>query len=263
MSIVIKVEDLWKQYRLGNIGHGTLRQDLQSWSARWLGKEDPNLGINSGLSQNSPSKESIWALQGVSLEIRQGDVVGIIGKNGSGKSTLFKILCRLTAPTRGEVKIRGRVAALLEVGTGFHPDLTGRENIFLNGTILGMTVGEIKRKFDGIVDFSGVEKFIDTPVKRYSSGMFVRLAFAVAAHLEPEIMIVDEVLAVGDGAFMKKCLEKMAEIAKEGRTILFVTHMLFAVEELCKTCYLLDYGNVVYSGPTKEVIDIYKEKYFG
>ncbi len=242
---VLKVEHLGKEYRLGTISHGTLYRDLQSWSARLRGKEDPNSKISSagGKVQNG----TFTALDDVSFEVKQGDVLGIIGRNGAGKSTLLKIISRVTAPTRGEIKIRGRVASLLEVGTGFHPELTGRENIFLNGTILGMTKKEIHRKFDEIVDFAEVENFIDTPVKRYSSGMYVKLAFAVAAHLEPEILIIDEVLAVGDVKFQKKCLGKMRSIGNEGRTVLFVSHNMNAIEQLCSKAILLQNGHVALS----------------
>ena len=227
MSTVLQIANLSKQYRLGVIGHGTLYRDIQSRWCRFRGKEDPNLPLYVGTGSNGRPR-NIWALKGVSLEAGQGKVLGIIGRNGAGKSTLLKIISRITAPTTGEVRIKGRIASLLEVGTGFHPELTGRENIFLNGAILGMTKAEVGRKFDEIVDFSGIEKFIDTPVKRYSSGMYVRLAFAVAAHLEPEILLVDEVLAVGDAEFQKKCLGKMDEVTKQGRTVLFVSHNMDA-----------------------------------
>lgn len=240
--VVIKIENLWKQYRLGVIGHGTLQADLQSWWARKWGKEDPNAKITAMYKGQEQQVEGdrFWALRDINLEVQQGEILGIIGKNGAGKSTLLKILSRVTAPTRGEVKVKGRIASLLEVGTGFHPELTGRENIFLNGAILGMTKAEIKSKFDEIVDFSGVEQFIDTPVKRYSSGMYVRLAFAVAAHLDPEILVVDEVLAVGDAEFQKKCLGKMGNISKQGRTILFVSHNMNAIKGLCGRAVLLE-----------------------
>ncbi|MEI8355766.1 MAG: ABC transporter ATP-binding protein, partial [Deltaproteobacteria bacterium] len=204
---VIQVESLWKEYRLGVISHHTLTRDLQSWWARVRGKEDPNSQI--GSAHPSRSEDRFWALQDVSFEVKQGEILGIIGRNGAGKSTLLKILSQVTAPTKGEVRFKGRIASLLEVGTGFHPELTGRENIFLNGAILGMSKNDICDRLDEIVAFAEVEKFIDTPVKRYSSGMYVRLAFAVAAHLEPEILIVDEVLAVGDAQFQKKCLGKL------------------------------------------------------
>ena len=223
MSTVIKVENLSKRYRLGFIGGTTLVEDLNRWWAKLRGKPDPTLKIDHEIPSDSNSKH-VWAVKDVSFEVKQGEVLGIIGRNGAGKSTLLKILTRITAPTNGTVKVKGRVASLLEVGTGFHPELTGRENIYLNGAILGMTKTEIRVKFDEIVVFSEIEKFIDTPVKRYSSGMYVRLAFAVAAHLDPEIMLVDEVLAVGDAAFQKKCLGKMGEVAHDGRTVLFVSH---------------------------------------
>jgi lipopolysaccharide transport system ATP-binding protein len=231
MPAVIKVEDLSKAYQLGEIGTGTISRDLERTWARIRGKEDPFLKIGE-VNDRSVKGESdvVWSLKDLSFEIEQGDAVGVIGRNGAGKSTLLKILSRVTAPTRGSVKLKGRVASLLEVGTGFHPELTGKENIFLNGAILGMRKAEIKRKFDEIVDFSGVERYIDTPVKRYSSGMYVRLAFAVAAHLESEIMIIDEVLAVGDAEFQKKCLGKIGDVSKgEGRTVLFVSHNMTAI----------------------------------
>lgn len=244
-DVVIKVENLSKQYRLGVLGHGTLRQDFQSWWARLWGKEDPNLKLNLAVGEQSAyASREFWALRDLSFEVKQGEVLGIIGRNGAGKSTLLKILSRVTTPTSGTAKIKGRVASLLEVGTGFHPELTGKENIYLNGTILGMTKREIDKKFDEIVDFAEIEKFIDTPVKRYSSGMYVRLAFAVAAHLEPEILIVDEVLAVGDVQFQKKCLGKMDEVSKEGRTILLVSHNMSVIESLCLSAILLDKGHI-------------------
>ena len=216
MSTVISVEDLSKSYRLGQIGTGTLANDLKVWSARLRGKPNPLLQIGQE-DQGNREGELIWALKDVSFTVEQGEVLGIIGRNGAGKSTLLKIISRVTAPTSGQVKVKGRIASLLEVGTGFHPELTGRENIFLNGAILGMSKDEVRRKFDEIVDFSELDQFIDTPVKRYSSGMYVRLAFAVAAHLEPEILLVDEVLAVGDANFQKKCLGKMGDVAHEGK----------------------------------------------
>ncbi len=208
-------------------------------------------------TENRKSVEEFWALKDVSFEIKHGDVVGIIGRNGAGKSTLLKLLSRITEPTTGKIRLRGRVASLLEVGTGFHPELTGRENIFLNGAILGMSKAEITRKFDEIVAFSEVEKFLDTPVKRYSSGMYVRLAFAVAAHLEPEILIVDEVLAVGDASFQKKCLGKMQDVSKGGRTVLFVSHNMGAVASLCKTGFWMQSGRLVKTGPARQIVDEY------
>jgi lipopolysaccharide transport system ATP-binding protein len=273
-EVVIRVENLWKQYRYGTINHATIRKDLQSWWAKVRGKTDPNLSVDHiPLTKNKEPRtknvereadDRFWALQDVSFEVKQGEVLGIIGRNGAGKSTLLKIMSRVTTPTKGEIKINGRVASLLEVGTGFHPELTGRENIFLNGAILGMSKKEIRNKFDEIVSFAEVEKFIDTPVKRYSSGMYVRLAFAVAAHLEPEILIVDEVLAVGDAQFQKKCLGKMGEVAKEGRTVLFVSHNMGAVQQLCVRTILLNAGLIKFDGDTKSGIDCYlrdAEKY--
>jgi len=254
-EIVIKIENLYKEYRLGVIGHGTLYRDMQSWWANIRGREDPNSLI--GYGSNGTITDHILALNDINLEVKEGEVLGIIGKNGAGKSTLLKILSRVTAPSSGIVKVKGRIASLLEVGTGFHPELTGRENIYLNGAILGMTKLEITGKLDEIVDFSGVGNYIDTPVKRYSSGMNVRLAFAVAAHLEPEILVVDEVLAVGDAAFQKKCIGKMSSVAKEGRTILFVSHQMQAVSNLCNRAILLDRGNILKEGGTDEVINGY------
>ena len=257
-DVVIRVEHLSKEYRLGTISHGTLYHDLQSGWARFRGKEDPNTKIGSGnRGPLNPTNDRFCALKDISFDVCQGDIVGIIGRNGAGKSTLLKIISRVTAPTKGSIRIRGRVASLLEVGTGFHPELTGSENIFLNGAILGMRKNEIEQKFDEIVRFSEIDKFIDTPVKRYSSGMYVRLAFAVAAHLEPEILLVDEVLAVGDAQFQKKCLGKMDEVAKEGRTVLFVSHNLESVASLCEKCILLDNGNLRLYDRSKTVIDAY------
>jgi lipopolysaccharide transport system ATP-binding protein len=255
---VIKAENVSKLYRLGQIGTGTLSHDLKRWWAMTRGKEDPYLKI--GMENDRTKKgctDYAWALRDISFEIEKGDTLGIIGKNGAGKSTLLKILSRVTAPTEGQVKIRGRIASLLEVGTGFHPELTGRENIYMNGAILGMMRKEITSKFDEIVDFAGVELYIDTPVKRYSSGMYVRLAFAVAAHLEPEILIVDEVLAVGDADFQKKCLGKMGDVASHGRTIIFVSHNMQAVQSLCKTAIYLKNGMMADIGRTDKVINNY------
>jgi lipopolysaccharide transport system ATP-binding protein len=243
-DIIIKLENISKQYRLGQVGTQTLRGDFQRWWHRMRGKEDPTLKIGSSNKLDSIDGEYVWALKDINLEIKQGEVLGIIGKNGAGKSTLLKLLSRVTVPTTGKIKVKGRIASLLEVGTGFHPDLTGHENIFLNGAILGMTKTEIKSKFDEIVDFAGVAKYIDTPVKRYSSGMYVRLAFAVAAHLEPDILVVDEVLAVGDAEFQKKAIGKMQDISSgTGRTVLFVSHNMAAVSQLCPTAILLKGGN--------------------
>jgi lipopolysaccharide transport system ATP-binding protein len=262
-DIVISVESLWKQYRYGVLSHRALYKDVQSRWARFRGREDPNvpIGKSSPITRHpSPASDDadhFWALQDINFEVKQGEVLGIIGKNGAGKSTLLKIMSRVTTPTKGQIKIKGRIASLLEVGTGFHPELTGRENIFLNGAILGMSKAEIKKKFDEIVAFAEVEKFIDTPVKRYSSGMHVRLAFAVAAHLEPEILIVDEVLAVGDAGFQKKCLGKMGDVAKEGRTVLFVSHNMNAVSRLCSRGLILDSGEMTFNGNVDKAIEQY------
>jgi lipopolysaccharide transport system ATP-binding protein len=253
---VISVEHLSKAYRLGQIGTGTLSRDLQVWWAKTRGKPNPLLKIGQQDHRNRDG-ETIWALKDVSFEVKQGEVLGIIGRNGAGKSTLLKILTGVTAPTSGQIKAKGRVASLLEVGTGFHPELTGRENIYLNGAILGMKKAEIDRKFDEIVAFSEVEQFIDTPVKRYSSGMYVRLAFAVAAHLDPEILLVDEVLAVGDAAFQKKCLGKMEDVAKGGRTVLFVSHNMAAVNRLCRRTMILDGGRITLDAPATEATAMY------
>lgn len=258
MSTAIKVENLSKIYRLGEIGTGTISRDLERWyKTKLLGKEDPFLKIGESNDRSKKgASDIVYSLKDINFEIEQGDAVGIIGRNGAGKSTLLKILSRVTTPTTGRINIKGRVASLLEVGTGFHPELTGRENIYLNGAILGMRKKEIDRKLEEIIDFSGVERYIDTPVKRYSSGMYVRLAFAVAAHLESEILIVDEVLAVGDAEFQKKCLGKMGEVSKgEGRTVLFVSHNMAAVAHFCETGLLIKEGNVVKKGDAKEVIN--------
>ncbi len=259
MVTVLQVEHLSKEYRLGVLGHGALYRDLQSWWARWRERDDPNAPIHGQGGSRAIRGDRLWALRDLSLTVGQGEVLGIIGRNGAGKSTLLKIISRVTAPTQGCVKIRGQVASLLEVGTGFHFELTGRENVFLNGAILGMTVPEIRRKFDEIVAFAGVEDFIDTPVKRYSSGMFVRLAFAVAAHLEPDILVVDEVLAVGDVGFQKKCLGKMGQVASQGRTILFVSHNLQAIRKLCPRTLLLEEGRAVADGPTDTTLAAYRQ----
>lgn len=253
---VISVEHLSKRYELGVIGATSLQRDLNRWWARVRGRPDPYLKIGQE-EQAKGDGEHIWALDDISFEVQQGEALGIIGRNGAGKSTLLKILSQVTAPTAGRVKVKGRIGALLEVGTGFHPELTGRENIYLNGAILGMTKGEVDRKFDEIVDFSGVEKFIDTPVKRYSSGMYVRLAFSVAAHLDPEILVVDEVLAVGDAEFQKKCLGKMGDVTQEGRTVLFVSHNMATIQELCGKTLLLSNGSLKYIGKTDLAIDRY------
>ncbi|HZY82566.1 MAG TPA: ABC transporter ATP-binding protein [Cyclobacteriaceae bacterium] len=256
---IIKIENISKQYRLGTIGTGTFAHDVNRWWYKIRGKADPYVRISDvSLAGRKDSDEYVWALKGITFDVEQGDVLGIIGRNGAGKSTLLKILSRITTPTTGTIKVKGRIASLLEVGTGFHPELTGRENIFLNGAILGMRKTEIVSKFDEIVDFAGIEKYVDTPVKRYSSGMYVRLAFAVAAHLEPEILIVDEVLAVGDAEFQKKALGKMRDVSRrEGRTVLFVSHNMGAMRQLCKKGVLLRYGAVEKSGNIDEVIRHY------
>jgi lipopolysaccharide transport system ATP-binding protein len=256
MPTVISIEHLSKAYRLGQIGTGTLSHDLNVWWARVRGKPNPLLRIGE-TDHGNRDGETLWALKDVSFKVQQGEVLGIIGRNGAGKSTLLKILSRVTAPTSGKIKVKGRVASLLEVGTGFHPELTGRENIYLNGAILGMSRKEIDRKFNEIVDFAEVEKFIDTPVKRYSSGMYVRLAFAVAAHLDTEILVVDEVLAVGDIEFQKKCLGKMGDVAKSGRTVLFVSHNMIAIRAQCNQTMVLDHGQIQCIGETSESIDYY------
>ncbi len=259
-SPVIQVQNLSKAYQIGQIGTGTFSKDLERFvTTKILGKEDPFLKIGETNDRSTKGERNIvWSLKDINFDINQGDAVGIIGKNGAGKSTLLKLLSRVTSPTTGSIKVKGRIASLLEVGTGFHPELSGRENIFLNGAILGMRKKEISRKLDEIIDFSGVERYIDTPVKRYSSGMYVRLAFAVAAHLESEILIVDEVLAVGDTEFQKKCLGKMGDISKgEGRTVLFVSHNMAAVQNLCNTGIVLENGLVKFNGLINEIVNFY------
>lgn len=256
MSVVLSVQHLAKAYRLGEWGSGTLREDVTTWWERRTGRRPTN-----GAGGGAKSREPFWALDDVSFEVRRGEVLGVIGRNGAGKSTLLKILSRVTAPTRGTVGIRGRVASLLEVGTGFHPELTGRDNIFLNGAILGMSKAEIRGKLDAIVGFAEIGEFIDTPVKRYSSGMYVRLAFAVAAHLEPDILIVDEVLAVGDVAFQRKCLGKMQEVTRDsGRTVLFVSHNMSAVAALCERALVLEGGRLEFLGGRDAAIEHYLKR---
>lgn len=253
-DLAIRVSDLGKQYRIGAAPekYNTFRDTLVNWVST------PVKRIRQGfLPAGQDEKNTIWALRDVSFNVHRGQVMGVIGRNGAGKSTLLKILSRVTEPSRGEVEIRGRVGSLLEVGTGFHPELTGRENIYLNGAILGMKGSEIEAKFDEIVDFSGVEKFIDTPVKRYSSGMYLRLAFSVAAHLEPEILVVDEVLAVGDAEFQRKCLGKMSDVAQEGRTVLFVSHNMSAILRLTDEAIVLDRGKLIYQDKTPDAVDYY------
>lgn len=279
-DVVIRVENLSKRYRLGTIGGKALREDMSRWWAKLRGKPDhllkvdqvDSLSVNryqkQGNSPNPPNNkepitgnslnsDEIWALKDISFEVQRGEILGIIGANGAGKSTLLKILTRITAPTKGRALMEGRVGALLEVGTGFHGELTGRENIFLSGAILGMTKAEVQSKLDEIIEFSGCEQYIDTPIKRYSSGMNVRLGFAVAAHLEPEILLIDEVLAVGDASFQKKCLGKMGDVAKEGRTVLFVSHNMYSISALCSRVILLQNGKVADQGPARRVIEYY------
>lgn len=253
-EIAVKIAGVKKQYKLGQIGGGTLQADLQSWWAKKRGREDPNTKIG----EKRLVGETFMALNGIDLTIYKGERIGIIGRNGAGKSTLLKLLSRVTAPTDGDIDIYGRIASMLEVGTGFNGEMTGRENIYMNGSILGMTKAEIDRKIEDIIDFSEVREFIDTPVKRYSSGMYVKLAFSVAAHLDAEIMIMDEVLAVGDMAFQKKCLDKMSQVsADEGRTILYVSHNMNTIRRLCDRCIVLEEGKIVFDGDVEKAIDIY------
>ncbi len=261
MALALKAENIAKQYRLGQVGTGSLSHDLNRFWHQIRGKEDPYLKIGESNDRTQKGESDyVWSLRDINFEIEQGDAVGIIGRNGAGKSTLLKLLSKVTKPTTGRILTNGRIASLLEVGTGFHPEMTGRENVFLNGAILGMTRKEIARKFDEIVAFSGVERYIDTPVKRYSSGMYVRLAFAVAAHLESEILIVDEVLAVGDAEFQKKCLGKMGDVSKgEGRTVLFVSHNMTAVKELCNNGILLSQGQLLYTGGIADTVAEYQK----
>ena len=252
---VIKTEHLTKEYKLGVIGSSTLRRDLQSWYAKRRGREDPNRRIG---SKEYEKGDSFLALDEINIEIKRGERVGIIGANGAGKSTFLKLLSRITSPTSGTIAFRGRIASMLEVGTGFHPELTGRENIYLNGAILGMNREEVSGKIDEIIEFSECEQFIDTPVKRYSSGMFVKLAFAVASHLDAEILIMDEVLAVGDMAFQRKCLNRMQQAAdEEGKTVLYVSHNMTTIRQLCARCIVLDQGQVIYDGDVEEAIALY------
>lgn len=260
-NIAIRAENISKQYRLGEVGTGTISHDLNRFWAKVRGKEDPFLQIGESNDRLSKGQSDyVWSLRDINFEVEKGDAVGIVGRNVAGKSTLLKLLSRVTKPTTGHFEVQGRIASLLEVGTGFNPEMTGRENVFLNGAILGMRRHEIKRKFDEIVAFAGVERYIDTPVKRYSSGMYVRLAFSVAAHLESEILIVDEVLAVGDAEFQKKCLGKMGDISKgEGRTVLFVSHNMAAVQNLCDKGILLNNGTVQYQGGVEETINLYRQ----
>jgi len=256
---VLSIENVWKQYRLGVIGYGSLYKDLQSYWSRLNKKDDPNkkISFSDNLFEDRIDGEKFWALKNISVELKQGETLGIIGENGAGKSTLLKIVSRVTAPTRGTVKIAGKISSLLEVGTGFHPELTGKENIYLNGAILGMSNSEIKKKLDDIIDFAQVSDFADTPVKRYSSGMYVRLAFSVAAHLDPDILVVDEVLAVGDAAFQRKCLGKMSSISRAGRTILFVSHNMNSITSLCDKTILIKEGKIIMNDVSSKVVNYY------
>ncbi|WP_044399019.1 ABC transporter ATP-binding protein [Lacinutrix sp. Hel_I_90] len=258
-DIILKAENVSKQYRLGLVGTGTISHDLNRWWSKLRGKEDPYLKVGESNDRSTKGESQyVWALKDISFEVKRGEVLGIIGKNGAGKSTLLKILSKVTGPTTGEIKTKGRIASLLEVGTGFHGEMTGRENVFLNGAILGMTKKEIASKIEEIIDFSGCQRYIDTPVKRYSSGMTVRLAFAVAAFLEPEILVIDEVLAVGDAEFQKKAIGKMQDISRgEGRTVLFVSHNMAAIKNLCTRCLVLEHGKVVFEGDQNSAVDFY------
>jgi lipopolysaccharide transport system ATP-binding protein len=262
-DIILKAENISKQYRLGQVGTGTLSHDLNRWWHQVRGKENPYLKIGDTNDRTTKGESDyVWALQDINFEVERGEVLGIIGKNGAGKSTLLKILSKVTAPTTGSIKSRGRIASLLEVGTGFNGEMTGRENIFLNGAILGMTKKEIASKLDEIIEFSGCERYIDTPVKRYSSGMTVRLAFAVAAFLEPEILVIDEVLAVGDAEFQKKAIGKMQDISRQGgRTVLFVSHNMAAVKSLCTRGIVLENGMVKFDGKTESALEVYQDNY--
>lgn len=254
-DVVIQIDNVKKQYRLGTIGGGTLKGDLQSWWARVRHKEDPNSKVG---AKAYAKNEKFMALNGVSFDVRKGETIGLIGGNGAGKSTLLKLLSRVTAPTEGEIRIKGRISSMLEVGTGFHPELTGRENVYLNGAILGMNRREVDAKIEDIIEFSECRQFIDTPVKRYSSGMFVKLAFSVAAHLNCDIMLMDEVLAVGDMAFQKKCIDKMVSVARdEGKTIIYVSHNMQTIRQLCSRCIVLRKGEVIFNGDVEEGIGIY------
>ena len=257
-EVVIKCENISKQYRLGVYSSQTVGQDFSRWWAKVRGKEDPFLKVGVENKLNTVDGDFVWALKDIDIDVGQGEVLGIIGQNGAGKSTLLKLLSKVTTPTLGTIKIKGKIASLLEVGTGFHPELTGRENVYLNGAILGMTKSEIKRKFDEIIDFSGIDKYVDTPVKRYSSGMYVRLAFAVAAHLDPDILIVDEVLAVGDVEFQRKSIGKMKDVsANSGRTVIFVSHNMGAINSLCNRCIYMANGKVHSTGVTSSIVSEY------
>jgi lipopolysaccharide transport system ATP-binding protein len=262
MNKVIIVENLSKAYQLGQFNTGTLSNDIHRWWTIFRGKEDPYIKIGETNNRTEKGKSNIvWSLKDMSFEVEEGEAIGIVGKNGAGKSTLLKIISKVTSPTYGNIKIKGRITSLLEVGTGFHPELTGRENIYLNGAILGMRKNEISRKIDEIIDFSGVERYIDTPVKRYSSGMYVRLAFSVAAHLESQILIVDEVLAVGDAEFQKKCLGKINDVRKgQGKTVLFVSHNMTAIQNLCNRVLWINQGKIFEDGETEKVVLNYLDR---
>ena len=252
---MIEIDNITKTYRLGTIGGGTLKGDIQSFWSRLRHKDDPNLRIGEKAYKKN---EKFVALDGVSFDVKKGETIGLIGRNGAGKSTLLKLLSRVTAPTDGEIRIKGKISSMLEVGTGFHPELTGRENIYLNGAILGMNRKEVDERIDDIIEFSECRQFIDTPVKRYSSGMFVKLAFSVAAHLNSDIMLMDEVLAVGDMAFQRKCIEKMVSVARdEGKTIIYVSHNMQTIRQLCSRCIVLDKGNVIFNGDVEDAINVY------
>ncbi|MEX1002120.1 MAG: ABC transporter ATP-binding protein [Crocinitomicaceae bacterium] len=259
-KVILEVENLSKQYRLGQVGTGTLSHDLNRFWHKVRGKDDPYLKVTESNVRENKGGDYVWALQDISFKLKEGEVMGIVGTNGAGKSTLLKLLSRITSPTTGVIKMQGRISSLLEVGTGFHPELTGRENIYLNGAILGMTKSEINSKLEEIIEFSGCTNYVDTPVKRYSSGMIVRLGFAVAAHLESEILVVDEVLAVGDQAFQKKCIGKMKDISEGGRAVLFVSHNLSSVLNLCETGILLEHGTKKFEGDIKDTVNMYLDK---
>ena len=257
INTVLKINNISKQYRLGELGTGTFSHDLKRWWCKLRGKEDPYLKIGIENDRTKKGGDYVWALKDINFEVNQGEVLGVIGRNGAGKSTLLKVLSEITSPTKGDFNIKGKIAALLEIGTGFHPELTGRENIYLNGAILGMTKNQVDRNFNDIVEFSGCQKYIDTPVKRYSSGMLVRLGFSVAAHLDTDILIVDEVLAVGDLEFQEKCIGKMQDVSKSGRTVLFVSHNMASISNLCSRCIVVDKGTVVFDGEVENAIDFY------
>ena len=256
-SLVLKIKNVSKQYRLGELGTGTFSHDLKRWWYKFKGKEDPYLTVGIENDRTKQGGDYVWALKDINFEVNNGEVLGIIGRNGAGKSTLLKVLAEITSPSKGDILIKGKIAALLEIGTGFHPELTGRENIYLNGAILGMTKSEVDENFNEIINFSGCQKYIDTPVKRYSSGMLVRLGFSVAAHLNTDILIIDEVLAVGDLEFQKKCIGKIQDVSKDGKTVLFVSHNMASIRNLCSRCLVIDKGNVIFNGDVDKAIDNY------